>query len=65
MSFVKIAISALKTDGSSKVPTLIIIDPGLLGDLVPIEVPHSSQKYRSTGLSISVLLKDFGLPLVN
>jgi hypothetical protein len=65
LSIVKIAISALNLEGSSKVPTLIIIDPGFLGDFVPIAVPHASQKYRSTGLSMSVLLKDFGSPLVN
>ena len=53
---------ALKIDGSSKVPTLRIIELGLLGFLVPIAVPHSSQKRRVIAISMSFLLYVFGLP---
>ena len=61
----KIAVSGLKIDGSSKVPTFNIIEPGRLGDFVPIAVPHVLQKNLFTGAIISVRSKLFGVPFVN
>ena len=53
MSHVKIAISGLKTEGSSKVPTFKIIDFSLKGLFVPIAVPQLLQNNLVTGFSKS------------
>ena len=64
LSMVKIAACALNVLGSSSVPTLIIIESGRAGVLVPIPVPQVGQKYRVTGLARSLRAKVFGSPLV-
>ena len=61
---VKIAACALNVLGSSSVPTLIIIESGRAGDLVPIPVPQVGQKYLVTGRARSLREKLFGSPLV-
>ena len=61
---VKIATVGLKTEGSSSVPTLTIMEPGRFGLWVPSEVPQWLQKKRVTGLSKSLRLKVAGSPRV-
>ena len=60
----KIAAEELKTERSSNVPTLTIMDVGREGLIVPIAVPQFGQKKRFTGFSKSEREKWDGVPFV-
>ena len=64
LSIVKIATLALKTEGSSRVPTLMMIEPGRFGERVPMAVPQRAQNSRDTGVAMSLRENNAGSPCV-